>query len=109
MGEGQLILEERLKCPKCHSNNTMDKPREYYAENRAGSLKGKRKPKRAICKDCGYENVKWKFQRGIMTNRPVCKTYCSHCKRKVWATTRDHICQVCGGKAEPPTPKEAGS
>lgn len=100
-----LVIEERLKCPKCHSDNTMEQPREYYGERRAGSLKGKRKPKKAKCLDCGYTDVKWKFQRGIMTKRPVCKTYCPHCKRSVYATTKTHICQVCGKKANPPTPK----
>lgn len=101
MGEGQLILEERLKCPKCHSENTMDKPRQYKEERKVGSLKGKRKPKKAVCKDCGYSDVKWRFQRGIMTKRPVCKTYCPHCKATVYATTRDHICQRCGKEADP--------
>ena len=95
-----LVLEERLKCPKCHSDNTMDMPREYHEERRAGSLKCKRKPKRAKCMDCGYSSVKWRFQRGILTNRPVVRRYCPKCEREVFALARTHECLKCDTKTQ---------
>ena len=95
-----LEISEILKCPKCHSDNTLDKPREYYPEQRSGSMKGKRKPKVAMCKACGYSDKKWRFQRGIMTDRPVAKRYCPDCRREVYALAREHNCLKCGAKTQ---------